>query len=113
MQNRKFLLSMAMFMILMTGCAPYINIVKSIDENKIVVKDFDTNQERTVVFDNNERHMFYLQCLVPGDIVLVKSRNYKDSVLHTQGNKSAVYFHEDTINARLNRAKIILPEKTR
>lgn len=110
MQNRKILLSTAMFIVLMAGCAPYTNIVKSVNSDNIVVRDVETNTERRIVFDNNEKHLCFLKYLYNGDTVLVKSRNYNDSVLHTKNNKSEVYFCVDTINSRYQAA---LSQKTR
>ena len=100
MKNRNVLLSLAIFIILMTGCTTYTNIVKGIEDDKILVQDVVTNRQRLVVFDNNEKHLYLLNYLNKGDTVLVKSRDYDNFLLHTRKNRSSVLFCVDSICSR-------------
>ena len=84
----------------MTGCTTYTNIVKGIEDDKILVQDVVTNRQRLVIFDNNERHLCVLKYLQKGDTVLVKSRDYENFVLHTRKNRSSVLFCVDSIRSR-------------
>lgn len=109
MQKNQVMLSLAMFILIATGCATnHLAIVKSIDNEQYLLEDVNTKTEKLFVFNNPKyKRGEYVEILCPGDTVLIRSRHYDATIpqlLETK-KKDNMYFLTDSIYVRTERKK--------
>ncbi len=105
MKYDRKILSLAMFVLLMTGCAvsaSHVNIVKNVADKGILLTDVETNQERILMVSDTKQVRKILENLIPGDTLWIKSPYYDDLVL-APSMRTVVYYDNDSINVRIRK----------
>jgi mRNA degradation ribonuclease J1/J2 len=101
MKRDKKLLSMAMFILMMTSCSSlyHFNVIKNIADNNLLVEDVETHQERIVILNTAKGNKTFLSFFEPGDTVIIRTPFYDDFVLEPD-IRTRVYFNGDSIYSR-------------
>ena len=104
MKQDKKLLSLVVFVLMMTGCAIYhTNVIKDKADNKILIEDVESHQERIVKVSNKKKGSKAIyENLQPGDTLEIKTPFYQELVL-TPDMHVVIYVNGDTINSRIRR----------
>ena len=102
MENKK-ILSLAMFVLMMTSCAVYhTNVIKNIENKRILIEDVENHQERIIVMSGKKRNNTITENLQQGDTLWIQTRFY-DELVFTPDMRIVVYFNSDSIDARIRR----------
>ena len=101
------MLSLALFIMLMTGCKTNVVIVKQVGEKELLVADAETKKEKIFIFNKKlYEHTGFLQFVYAGDTALIGARNYNKNIEQVFESKSSyIYFNCDSISARYERAQ--------
>ena len=104
MKQNKILLSVAVFILMMTGCSSleHFNVIKDISGKNVLVEDVVTHQERIFIMTNSQNDKMLLEFSRPGDTVIVQSPYYKDFVLK-KNIRTHMFFYLDSIDVRMNK----------
>ncbi len=104
---KKQILSLAVFMMMMTGCKSNFAVVKQIGERQILVSDVETKTEKIFIFNRKfGESTDFLKFVNPGDTVLIQARQYDKNIEQVlESRNSSIYFNADSICARYERAK--------
>lgn len=109
MKKNQTMLSLAVFMLIATGCAvDQLAVVKSVGHEKYLLEDINTKTEKLFLLNNPSPEVRdYSEFVYPGDTVLIRSRHYDATfpqVLEAK-KRDAVYLDSDSLCARMERKK--------
>ena len=131
MKNRKNLLCLAFFIMLMTNvmtsCGIYYkncgryhkNVVIQMENNGWLIEDVVTHQKRIIELDNKHICRSFVEHTHTGDTILVRALYYKERLVLQTDISTALYFNYDSIIYRQNKAEFeakkqqLFQEKTR
>lgn len=106
MKNNKKMLALAVFILMMNGCAVYhTNVVKDVAIDRMLIEDVESHLERVLMVHDTKYQKTMLSYLQSGDTVWIKSPMYAAPVLEPD-IRTVICFDSDSVEARMQRRQL-------